>query len=168
MIDIPVIETERLSLRAMREGDLDAYAALLADAEVMEFMGGPADREEAWHSIAFLLGHWALRGYGIWALEERASGVFVGRAGLLRPENRPATEIAWMLARPYWGRGYATEAAKAAKAWAGKAFPAEPLVSLVAPDNTRSIALARRLSAREDGTYLLHGKETLIFRHSRP
>jgi RimJ/RimL family protein N-acetyltransferase len=79
-----VITTGRLILRPLRESDLDAYAAMTADPEVMRFLGEgrTLDREDAWRSMAMLIGHWTLRGFGMWALEERATGKFVGRAGL--------------------------------------------------------------------------------------
>ncbi len=77
--DIPVIETERLRLRAFAAADLDAYATMCADAEVMRFVGdgGPIDRDAAWRQMALFLGHWPLRGFGMWALEERTSGAGV-------------------------------------------------------------------------------------------
>jgi RimJ/RimL family protein N-acetyltransferase len=111
---IPRVETDRLVLRAFENRDLDAYASFTADPEVMRYMGrGPFDREEAWREIAFFLGHWRLRGFGHWALELKQTGELVGRCGPYFPEGWPALEVGWLLGREHWGKGYATEAARA-------------------------------------------------------
>ena len=100
---IPQLETPRLLLRGFRASDLDAYAAMCADAEVMRHIGGggPVGRDVAWGQIAFFLGHWPLRGYGMWAIEHRASGALIGRAGFIHPEGWPGLErtVDWLLAR---------------------------------------------------------------------
>jgi len=115
-VTIPELETERLRLHAFRNEDLDAYAAMCADPEVMRYLGTGVtlSREDAWRSMASFLGHWALRGYCMWALEEKATGDLVGRAGFLNPEGWPGFELGWTLGRSYWGRGFATEAARRA------------------------------------------------------
>ena len=96
---IPTLETERLRLRAFREDDLDAFAAIYADAEVMRFIGdgNVADRDGTWRVMSLLLGHWQLRGYGIWAAEEKETGALVGRIGLWNPEGWPGLEVGWLL-----------------------------------------------------------------------
>ena len=159
------IETARLVLRPFAEGDLDAYAALCADAEVMRYVadGRTLDRETAWRQIAMFLGHWTLRGHGLWALEPKAGGPMIGFAGLWSPEGWPGIEIGWRLARPAWGRGYATEAATVVRDWAFADPRLDPLVSVIDQDNARSIrvaekiggALARRLDG-EDAHRLLY------------
>ena len=95
--------TRRLLLRAPREDDLDAWAALHADFEVMRWLGRDRalDRDEAWRELSYLLGHWELRGFGQWVLEELATGELVGRAGLYLPEGWPGLEVGWTLARPH-------------------------------------------------------------------
>src|SRR5262245_36978224 len=109
------LETARLRLRMFRADDFEAYAAMCADAEVMRFLGGqPFSRVESWRHLAMILGHWAIRHYGMWAVEERATGVFVGRIGFVDAEGWPGFELGWALARPHWGRGLATEGARAA------------------------------------------------------
>ena len=113
MTNVPTIDTERLTLRGWRESDLDAYAAMMADPEVMRFLGGASSRGDAWRGMATLIGHWALRGFGLWAVERKSDGALIGRVGIQYPEGWPSTEVAWTLARPYWGQGYATEAAQA-------------------------------------------------------
>ena len=88
---IPTLTSERLILRPFRENDLDAFARCCQDEETMRYLGGTLSREDAWRQMAMLLGHWQLRGYGMWALEERATGAFVGRLGFHRPEGWPGT-----------------------------------------------------------------------------
>jgi RimJ/RimL family protein N-acetyltransferase len=155
---IPRLETERLLLRGFEERDLDAYAGFTADGEVMRYMGrGPFDRSEAWREIAFFLGHFELRGYTHWALELRETGELVGRCGPYFPEGWPALEIGWLLGREHWGKGYATEAAAAAHAYAWRELRPERLVSLIAPDNHRSARVARRLGGSPAGTARILG-----------
>ncbi len=117
-MEVPRLETERLLLREWRDGDLDVYAELCADPEVMRFLGGPVERAQAWRTMALMAGHWSLRGYGNWVLERRADARLIGRAGLWAPDGWPGTEVGWTLARDAWGAGYATEAGRAAMAWA--------------------------------------------------
>jgi RimJ/RimL family protein N-acetyltransferase len=144
-VDIPTLETERLLLRGWRETDLDAYAAMMADAQVMRFLGGPMARADAWRGMASLIGHWLLRGHGVWAVERKSDGALVGRIGVQRPEGWPATEVAWILGRPYWGQGYATEAARASLDWGFANLAVPKLVSLIDSENLASRAVAKRL-----------------------
>src|SRR5829696_4722730 len=99
MIEIPTLATERLILRPFRDEDLDTYAEICADPEVMRYLGDgtPLDRVGAWRQLAFIVGHWQLKGFGLWALEEKASGALIGRAGLLHPEGWPGFELGWTL-----------------------------------------------------------------------
>jgi RimJ/RimL family protein N-acetyltransferase len=154
------LETARLWLRPFRDQDLDPYAAMCADPEVMRYVGerGVLTREDAWRQLAMLTGHWQLRGFGMWAVEERATGVFVGRVGLHYPEGWPDRELAWALARPFWGRGYATEAARAALGEAFGRLGWSRVISLIDPANARSVRLAERLGERltREATVLRH------------
>ena len=113
-VSVPTLDTARLRLRPWHDDDLEPYAAMCADPEVMRYMGDGAtlSRGDAWRSMAMFVGHWQLRGYGMWAVEERATRPFVGRVGLHRPEGWPGLEVGWMLDRATWGRGYATEAGR--------------------------------------------------------
>ena len=98
----PSLETSRLRLRQFAESDLDDYASMCADPEVMRYVGdrGPLSRDDTWRQLAMLVGHWALRGYGMWAVEELGSGAFVGRVGLHYPEGWPEPEIGWAIDNP--------------------------------------------------------------------
>jgi len=142
---IPRLETDRLVLRAFREEDLDAWAAFMADPEVMTHLGGPMVRASAWRAMATTLGHWVLKGYGMWAVERKTDGVLIGRVGLLNPEDWTGLEVGWTLGRPYWGQGYATEAAAASMRYAFLTQPVDRVVSNIDPGNTASQAVARRL-----------------------
>jgi RimJ/RimL family protein N-acetyltransferase len=142
---IPRLETDRLVLRAFREEDLDAWAATNADPEVMRYFSGPVSRADAWRSMAATLGHWALKGYGMWAVERKSDGAVIGRIGLLQPEGWTGLEVGWTLGRPFWGQGYATEAGAAAMRYGFLTQPDDRIVSNIDPDNLPSQAVAKRL-----------------------
>jgi RimJ/RimL family protein N-acetyltransferase len=164
-----ILETERLILRMFREEDFPAYARLTADPEVMRFLGGKTfDRLEAWRHMAFVVGHWQLRGYGHWALEEKASGNLVGRIGFLNPAEWPGFELGWTLAREYWGKGYATEGARRALAYGFNELDRSHVISLIHPDNKSSIHVAERLGEKVEGKTQLLGNEVLIYGIDRP
>lgn len=147
-MNIPTLETERLILRAFEANDIDAYASMVADTEVSKFIslgGKPMDRLEAWRSMAMQLGHWQLRGFGQWAVEEKETGLFVGRLGLYYPDTWPAREIGYALAHDHWGKGYASEGAAAARDFAFETLGWNDIISIISPANTRSQAVAQRL-----------------------
>ena len=162
------LATERLVLRMFRESDLDAYAAMLGDPEVMRHLApNPMTRAEAWRNMAMVLGHWQLRGYGLWAVEERASALLAGRVGCWRPEGWPGFEVGWALRREFWGRGYATEAARAALDHAFTELAQTRVISLIRPENARSIAVAARLGMIYHGETDLNGNTALIYAINR-
>jgi len=143
---IPRLQTDRLILRAFRQEDFEAWAAIMGDGDVMTFLGGkPMARGDAWRSMAMTLGHWALRGYGMWVVERKADGAVVGRVGMLNPEGWTGLEVGWTLGKPYWGQGYATEAAAAAMRYAFLTQPVDRIVSNIDAQNTASQAVALRL-----------------------
>jgi RimJ/RimL family protein N-acetyltransferase len=164
------LETERLTLRMFRESDTEAYAEMLADPEVMRYIGDgqPLSRPFAWRNLALIVGHWQLRGYGLWAAEERASGQLVGRVGCWQPEGWPGFEVGWLLRRASWGRGYATEGARAALDFAFTRLGRPEVISLIQPDNAASIRVAERIGERLDGPVELMGRTALVYRITRP
>lgn len=153
----------------LRESDFDAYAEMCADPEVMRYIGDgrPLLRPMAWRSLAMMVGHWHLRGYGLWAAEERASGALVGRIGFWNPERWPGFEIGWMLRRAFWGRGYATEGARAALRFAFARWQQPHVISLIHPENVASIRVAQRLGeVLVDSTEVM-GNPALVYRITR-
>lgn len=170
LLGIPTLETERLRLRPWRESDLDPYLELTSDPEAMRHLGGGEvmDRELTWRNIALILGHWALRGYGFWAVEEKASGAFVGRVGLWYPEGWPAMEVGWALLRRHWGKGYAAEAGRASLDHAWRDLRAEHVISLIFPENRRSIGVAERIGEKLERTITKFGRECLIYGVDKP
>lgn len=160
---IPTLETERLRLRSFHETDVDDYAALNADPEVMLHMGGPWDRGRSWRHMAFLLGHWRLAGAGMWALEQKETGAFLGVAGFAEPDGWPGLELAWKLARRWWGYGYATEAARAALDHAFTVWKRNRVISLIRPENRASLRVAERIGERVIDRIEHAGREVLRY-----
>jgi len=158
------LETDRLILRMWCEDDFEPYAKLCADAEVMRYLGGKTyTRSETWRHMAFLIGHWHLRGYGHWAIEEKLSGHFVGRIGFLNPEAWPGFEIGWTLGREFWGKGYATEGARRALEYAFDVLDKDHVISLIHPENQASIAVAKRLGEKLEGKAEIMGIHVLVY-----
>ena len=170
MLEIPVIETERLRLTAFAERHFEAYASMLGDPTSTRYVGDgePLDRMNAWRSMAMLLGHWALRGYGMWAIELKETGEFVGRVGLHQPEGWPDLELGWMLMSRHRRHGYATEGARAALDFAFREVSAQRVVSLIRTDNTASERVARRLGGRQGTTIDFLGGATLVYVYHPP
>jgi RimJ/RimL family protein N-acetyltransferase len=166
---IPTLKTERLTLRAFREDDVGALFELSQDPDVVRYVG---DRrvptlQETWRAVAGWIGHWTMRDYGQWAIEERASGRFIGRAGIINPVDWPGPEVGYLLGRDWWGHGYATEAAQAAMDWGFREIGFEELISLIDPANAASIAVAGRLGESRRGETDLLGNRVLIYGISR-
>jgi len=162
---IPVLHSERLTFRAWRESDLAPMAAFYADATMSRFVRGPMGKDDVWRRIALEIGHWALRGYGRWALEEKSTGEFVGWAGLWYPHGFPAREIGWGLVKAKQGNGYASEAAERARAYAYETLGWDTVASVIALDNTPSIKVAQRLGATREGDAEFAGMACAIYRH---
>ena len=148
------LETERLMLRQWRVDDFEAFAAMSADPRVMEFLavdGKPDSRFGSWRALCGMVGHWHLRGFGLFAVIERATGTFLGRVGPWMPEGWPDFEIGWALRSECWGRGYATEAVKRCIEYSFTELNRSHISSFIAPENTRSIRVAERVGERLEG-----------------
>jgi RimJ/RimL family protein N-acetyltransferase len=146
------VRTDRLLLRRWRPDDADPFAALNADPEVMRFIGGGRSlaRAESDALLRRFQEEWRERGFGLWAVEEEAApGALLGFCGLtvpmFLPEVLPAVEVGWRLARPAWGRGIATEAARAALSWAWEHLDVSEVLAIVDPGNARSLRVCDKL-----------------------
>ncbi len=148
MTAAPLLETERLILRGWRNEDFDAYAEIVLDPEVTRFISKARDRSDAWRHMAAMAGHWALRGYGPWAVERKSDGKVIGRVGYWNSEGWPSVELIWTLERASWGNGYAVEGAHAAMNYGFKTLALEKVTSHIDPKNYRSQAVAKRLGQR--------------------
>jgi RimJ/RimL family protein N-acetyltransferase len=172
---VPIVETARLRLRASRSSDLAAHAAMLGDAEAVRFVGGQVmSREESWRKLLVGPGLWLLLGFGYWAVEEKATGAYLGQIGFadfkrdMTPSVEGLPEMGWMLAPQVQGRGYATEAVLGALAWAdGGGLPGREIVAIIDAANLASIRVAEKagFSLREDATY--KDAQILLFRRRR-
>ena len=163
--EIPTITTARLQLRAFQASDLDAQA----NPDVMRYL---IDRRthtpvEVWRTMASNLGQWPLRGCGMWAGVIADSGRFVGSIGIFQPLDWPEPELAYALDQPFWGCGFATEAATAARDWLFRRFPFFRLASFIRPDNHASIRVAQRLGAVCEGVATLRGSTFQHWVHRR-
>jgi RimJ/RimL family protein N-acetyltransferase len=163
--EAPVIQTERLRMRGWRDGDFEAFADILADPEVARGLGTQAGMtwQEAWRDMSMMAGHWALKGFGHWVLEERESGELVGRAGLYFPPTWPELEVGWTVARAHWGKGYAAEAGRAACKWAHDELGARHIVSLILPTNSQSIRVAEKLGETPEGHHQVMEFELVVY-----
>jgi len=167
-VDIPTLETERLVLRPLRPDDFEAYAAFYqTDRSVNR--SGPMTRDQAWENFAAEIGHWTLRGYGFWGVDEKATGSFCGMVGLYNPEGWPAPEVGWLVWDRFEGKGIAREAAVRARAYAYEALKWPQIVSCIRDGNIRSIKLAERLGAKLDRRVPRPGlPDFLVYLHPTP
>lgn len=170
-LSIPVLETDRLILREPRNTDFEPYARFFED-EQSRGIGGPVPRDMAWRKLATLAGHWMLKGYGMWALEEKTTGDLVGFSGLWNPDGWTEREIGWSLMLGKTGHGYATEAALKARHYAYTELGWKTAISLIADFNEASKRVAMRMGAtfEEERTIPFQGASLKadIYRHPGP
>ncbi|MCA0922129.1 GNAT family N-acetyltransferase [Pseudooceanicola nanhaiensis] len=166
---IPVVEAERVILRGPKESDFETVVAFEA-SDRKAFIGGPVDRWGAWQGFLAVLGHWALRGYGFWTVEERATGLPVGRIGVIYHHETlwPEPELGWHMFEGAEGKGLAHDAAVAARAYAAEAWDMAPLISQIHPDNIRSRKLAERMGCVVERESTVLDTPVLIYRHPDP
>jgi RimJ/RimL family protein N-acetyltransferase len=154
------LSTLRLRLRQWRDADLDAFAALNADPRVMAHFPSTLDRSASDAMARRCRQFIEARGWGIWAAELKADGSFIGFIGLHVPTAdlplSPCVEIAWRLALPFWGQGYASEGARAALRFGFETLRLDEIVAFTALTNTRSQAVMRRIGMRERGERFAH------------
>ncbi|MXQ09491.1 GNAT family N-acetyltransferase [Alphaproteobacteria bacterium GH1-50] len=168
MPDIPVLETERLTLRGHEIGDFEAYAAFWASDRTVA-MGGPCDARAAWGHFCKDVAGWTLLGHGAFAMVERETGALVGQISVGKPPHFPELELGWLVMEPAEGQGFATEGAAAVRDWAFDDFGAPTLVSYIARDNAPSIRVAERLGARpDDSAPAAPFANHVVYRHPAP
>ncbi|MEM8697300.1 MAG: GNAT family N-acetyltransferase [Pseudomonadota bacterium] len=165
MIDIPQIETDRLLLRAPCADDFSVYRGFYADADASSSYGGPLDPGMAWRRLAADLGHWELRGFGMWSVVERASGDMVGGCGLVWPESWPRHELTWWIVSAARRSGFAFEASRAIVGFAYRQWKWPQVETHMDDDNDA----ARRLAEKLGGTVIARepfpdGQERNIYR----
>jgi len=166
----PVLETDRLILRPHRPSDLDECAAMWSDPAVTRYISSRTfSREEAWARLLRYAGHWQWLNYGFWAIEVKGAGLFAGELGFadFQREVVPRIEFpeaGWVLASPYHGRGYGTEAVGAVLRWADARWSST--TCLIHPDNLPSLQLAAKCGYGESARTVYHGNPAIIFQRS--
>ena len=168
---VPVLETERLLLRAHRIADFDASAAMWGDPVVTRYIGGkPSTREDVWSRLLRYAGHWPLLGYGYWAIEDKSFGRFIGEAGFadfkrdITPSLGDDPEIGWALTPAAHGKGYATEIVTTLVEWGDANLSSKRTVCLIHPDNSPSIYVAKKCGYKEFARTTYKGQPTVLFR----
>lgn len=144
------IRTDRLLLRRFSLEDFDAYAAIMGDYEVGKWFpkGEGYTREEAKKSLDSILAHWVKHGFGIWAITDKRSGVLLGRCGLNHIAETSEVEVDFIIARPHWNHGYATEAAKAALQYGFDVLKLDRIIALAKPNNITSRRVIEKIGMR--------------------
>lgn len=161
-----MLTTQRLVLRGPEREDLPAFTRFMTSAPSMVAQGETASAEQAWFGFLGGIGHWQWHGFGFFMLVEKQTGQPVGRVGLLKHSNWPDIELAWHLFEEGEGKGFATEAAVAVKAWAREDLKLDRLSSYIDVENTRSQAVAKRLGAVTDGARAAHEPEAEVWVHA--
>lgn len=163
----PLIKTERLLLRPYRLEDFPHLVALY-ETDRSAFIGGRLSPRQVWDGFMNCTGQWSVLGMGGWAVEEASSGALVGEVAVHRPVDYPEIELGWLLFDGFEGRGYACEAAFAARHWAFSQRGLSSIISYIDRDNVRSIRLAERLGAKLDlAAPTPNGDPCLVYRHHR-
>lgn len=145
----PILETDRLLLRPIdAERDFEGWARLMADELTVRYIGGKTlERAMAWRNMAGVIGHWQIRGYGFFSVEEKTTGQWVGRVGPWFPEGWPAPEIGWTISRDHWGKGYASEAGRASLDYVRETLGWGEVIHAIVDGNHASAAVARKLGS---------------------
>jgi RimJ/RimL family protein N-acetyltransferase len=162
------LNSDRLFLRKPIEADWEPLTHYYSDKECMKYTTGRALAEwEVWRSVATIIGHWEMRGYGPYVLVEKKSQQVIGLTGPWYPLEWPSPEIMWGLVRSAWGKGFAREAAEAVLVMAATHIPDIHLISMILPDNANSIRLAKALGATYENTIPFRDTEACVYRHKK-
>ncbi|MDQ2702388.1 MAG: GNAT family N-acetyltransferase [Pseudomonadota bacterium] len=145
------LQTPRLLLRIPQAADFDRYAQTLGNEEAARYIGGHVSRAAAWRRFLQMPGAWALQGFGMFSVIDKASGLWVGQAGPWRPEGWPGNEIGWTFHPDAWGKGYATEAASAGMDYAFEVLGWDSVIHCIDPQNLASARVAARLGSHNLG-----------------
>lgn len=160
------VETSRLRLRPLQASDAEPFMEIHQDPEVIKYVllgAAPGGITVAWRNIAMMIGHWHLRGYGPWAVSEKSTGQVIGRVGLWNPEGWPGIELGWIIRRSHWDHGFATEASRAALEWAWENVDTDHIISVIQPDNARSIRVAEKIGERFERADVLNDANVHIY-----
>lgn len=170
MIDIPVLQSERLRLRGHQTSDFESCAAMWADPLVTRFIGGqPSTTQQTWSRILNYAGLWAHLGFGYWVIEERASGKFIGEVGfadfrrIMDPPLERVPEAGWALVSSAHGNGFATEAVRLIHEWGDQNLSSKRTVCMISPSNTQSIRVAEKIGYQRSHVAQYMGSSTTVF-----
>lgn len=169
VLDLPRIETERLTLLGWKESDFEVVADTMSDVEHVKYFGGAKVRWEAWRYFASLIGHFYLRGYTMFAVEENETGELIGWVGPWFPEGWPEPELGYIIVKSKVGKGYAFEATVAALTFIYSKLEWKTAISQIDVSNTASKNLANKLGASFESHSVLFGKyQSEVWRHLPP
>ena len=169
-----IIETERLILREIDpERDFESWAKSMADENTVRYLGSkPMNRAQSWRSMAMMIGHWTIRGYGFFSLESKQTGEWVGRVGPWFPEGWPEPEVGWTIAPGHLRKGYAFEAARASIDYAFNTLGWSRVIHVILEGNKASIALAKKLGSSfvraEQGLQGVTEQKVMIYAQNAP
>jgi len=156
VVSVPRIRTKRLLLRELRTSDFDAFAANLADPLATQYLSGVVDRRMAWRIFAASMGMWMLHGAGWWGVELEETGELVGTVGAFFRENPSDLELGWTIYRRFWGHGYASEAAAAARDFAFEHHEVRRVIAHVDASNVASVRVSQHLGMTYEGDVELY------------
>ena len=174
LFEVPVIETQRMKLRGHTASDFAALAAMWKDPEVTRFIGGvPSTESRTWGRLLTYVGHWALMGFGYWAVEDKATGEFIGEIGFadfkrdVQPSIAGIPEVGWAFVSQSHGKGFATEALSAVVAWSDRHFSDKRTVCIIDPGNLASLRVAEKCGYRKYADTAYNGSLNMIFERPR-
>ncbi len=165
------VQTPRLLLRIPEASDAQPLLDIHEHPEVIKYVvSGPTRRgiSGAWNSVATMIGHWHLRGYGQWTVVEKSTGEVVGRVGLWNPEGWPGIELGWVIRRSRWGNGFATEAARASLDWTWMHSSVDHVISIISTDNLASVRVARKIGESFERSESINGGQVAVYGIRRP